>query len=202
MGEQELANLSRRVHVIGCHTANHRRFTEGITPDTMFQELTQSRAWFVHSLGIVPRSFAWVGGENTSTYARDSRECIVSLGFEFIFITKSAPIIRDSDPCVLQRTMLDPWLSPEVFRMKIAGALRHGTPECPAQDRAGIQGCPDREKCRRKMSAGCQYGEEYFASIETMMAADVDPTPDTHPRPNGIVERRLAGCRDFMNRSV
>lgn len=122
MGKKELADLSRRGHVIGCHTAHHLRFEEGIDQEIMRKELSGSREWLAHCLGHSPRSFAWVGGEKPETYAGNSRECIADSGFEFAFTTKSSPILRDSDPLVLHRTVLDPWLAQETFRMKIAGA--------------------------------------------------------------------------------
>lgn len=45
-------------------------------------------------------------------------------------------------------------------------------------------------------------GDQYLASIDTLLDADVDLTLDTHPRPHGIVERHLAGIRDHADREA
>ncbi len=42
-------------------------------------------------------------------------------------------------------------------------------------------------------------GEEYLASIDRMLEIPVDLSLDTHPRPNGIVSRRLEGADSFTD---
>lgn len=47
-----------------------------------------------------------------------------------------------------------------------------------------------------------ETGQEYLGSIEKLMGMDIDLALDTHPRPNGIVERRLAGADTFIDPSA
>ncbi|MDP3179495.1 MAG: hypothetical protein Q8M76_16410 [Spirochaetaceae bacterium] len=44
-----------------------------------------------------------------------------------------------------------------------------------------------------------EVGREYLDSIDRLMGADVDLALDTHPRPGGLVERRLAGSGPLVD---
>jgi peptidoglycan/xylan/chitin deacetylase (PgdA/CDA1 family) len=121
MDWSEIRELLGRGHVIGCHTATHRRFLVGSDPGGMEAELRESRETFREELGGYPASFAWVGGEGPGAYAPEGFAAVRKLGFRYAFTTKSFPIFPGADPLALHRTMIDADTDFGAFRMKIAG---------------------------------------------------------------------------------
>lgn len=128
MTAEEIVDLSRRGHAIGCHTMNHVRFRDGLERKLLAQEISGGRERLAAIIGKQPRSFAWVGGE-PDTYSPEAFGMLKSEGFDWIFTTLSSPILPRSDPRMLHRTVLDTDMPFALFRAKLAGLsdLRHAS---------------------------------------------------------------------------
>lgn len=120
MSWAELADLSRRGHVIGCHTATHRRMRGKIAETVLSQEIYGPKRMLEETLGKQVYSFAWVGGE-PDTYSRIVFEALPKAGFKYAFTTQSAPYKQGEDPLLVHRTVLDADMGYVMFRLKVAG---------------------------------------------------------------------------------
>ena len=120
MNREELVDLTRRGHVVGCHTMNHRRFSGLVDAGLLDRELKGAKAELGAILGAAPRSFAWVGGE-PDTYHPLAQEALEREGFSYAFTTMSAKIRPEADPLMLHRTVLDADMPYPLFLAKIEG---------------------------------------------------------------------------------
>jgi len=120
MNREELLDLARRGHVIGCHTMNHRRFSGFVDAGLLDRELKFARLALGAILGAMPRSFAWVGGE-PDTYHPLAQEALGREGFSYAFTTMSAKIRPRADPLMLHRTVLDADMPYPLFLAKVEG---------------------------------------------------------------------------------
>ncbi len=120
MNCEELIDLDRRGHVVGCHTMNHKRFSGSVDPNLIRQEIDFAQTELGSILGRAPRSFAWVGGE-PDTYNPAVQKALEEEGFFFAFTTMSMKIFPDSNPLMLHRTVLDADMPFPLFLAKIKG---------------------------------------------------------------------------------
>lgn len=120
MNRDELLDLNRRGHVIGCHTMSHRRFKGTEDASLIDYEVREANEVIASILGSAPRSFAWVGGE-PETYHPRVQEALKGEGFSYAFTTMSAKISPNSNPLILHRTVLDADMPYSVFLAKING---------------------------------------------------------------------------------
>lgn len=121
MNREELVDLARRGHVVGCHTMNHKRFSGLVDAGLLDLELRRARGALGAIMGVMPRSFAWVGGE-PDTYHPLAQEALKKEGFSYAFTTMSAKIRPDADPLMLHRTVLDADMPYPLFLAKVEGA--------------------------------------------------------------------------------
>ena len=120
MNREELVDLARRGHVVGCHTLSHRRFSGPVDAALLDRELGQARADLGAMLGAAPRSFAWVGGE-PDTYHPLAQKALEEEGFSYAFTTMSAKIRPEADPLMLHRAVLDADMPYPLFLAKTEG---------------------------------------------------------------------------------
>ncbi|MHB0897432.1 MAG: polysaccharide deacetylase family protein [Spirochaetales bacterium] len=120
MNREELVDLARRGHVVGCHTMNHRRFSGLVDAALLDLELKRARVNIGAILGVAPRSFAWVGGE-PDTYHPLAQEALGREGFAYAFTTMSAKILPKADSLMLHRTVLDANMPYPLFLAKVEG---------------------------------------------------------------------------------
>ena len=120
INREELLNLKRRGHVIGCHTMNHRRFSGEVDAKLLDSEVKVAQDTFASLFGSPPRSFAWVGGE-PETYNPFIQENLEQEGFTYSFTTMSKKIKRNSNPLMLHRTVLNADMPYLFFLAKIEG---------------------------------------------------------------------------------
>lgn len=120
MNREELLDLKRRGHVIGCHTMNHRRFSGEVDAKLLDNEVKMAQDTFASILGSPPRSFAWVGGE-PETYNPYIQENLEQEGFTYSFTTMSKKIKSNSNPLMLHRTVLNADMPYLLFLAKIEG---------------------------------------------------------------------------------
>jgi len=140
MDWSELRDLSRRGHVIGCHTHSHARFHEGVGEEVARKEIADSADAIERGTGTRPRSFAWVGGESW-TYGSGGMMALAGAGFRYAFSTKSGPIRTGSDPLCLHRTVLDADMDFDIFRLKLHGL-------------SDLVHCHARQRLEREFGAG------------------------------------------------
>lgn len=141
----QLRDLQRRGHVIGCHTATHRRMRGPLDEALLRAELADSRELAARELGAPPESFAWVGGE-PDTYAAAAERAIAAAGFKYAFTTQSAPFLPGDAPLRIHRTVLEPDLPFGLFRLKLAGLSDIAHRDGRAEAMARLDGSGPEEK--------------------------------------------------------
>lgn len=109
-------------HVVGGHTATHVRLSADLTPQDLQREIPDAKAYLEAKLGKPVDSMAWVGGEEWS-YSRSAAEAIRDAGFNYSFMTNSAPITRRADPLQLERTRVEPHWPLSMVRWQLAGMM-------------------------------------------------------------------------------
>lgn len=124
MNWSEIADLSKRGHVIGCHTWSHRRMKGGIDDRTIEHELYNAKQQLEAHVQKPVTSFAWVGGE-PDTYNAKVMHALAKAGFAYSFTTQSA-LYRKTDPVaqkplIIHRTVLDADMNYLMFRAKLGG---------------------------------------------------------------------------------
>jgi peptidoglycan/xylan/chitin deacetylase (PgdA/CDA1 family) len=102
MSWDELRDLDRRQHVIGCHTRSHLRMLPELLESVLEDEICTSKAVLEEELGRVCDCYAWVGGEEWS-YTSDAARMIRKAGYRYSFTTNAWPITRKCDPHQLGR---------------------------------------------------------------------------------------------------
>lgn len=120
MDWEELRELKRRGHVVGCHTASHRRMRGKPGPDIVELEIAGAKQRLEAELGSEVAHFAWVGGE-PDTYDVRAQAAIRKAGFRFAYTTQSAPFRSGDDALLIHRTILDADMAYPLFRAKLAG---------------------------------------------------------------------------------
>jgi len=114
MNREELLDLRRRGHVIGCHTLTHARMRPDLDHEQINTEIVTAKARLQDLLQDEIDTFCWVGGEEEN-YHPVAQQCIGQAGFRYSFLTNSAPITAHANPLSLQRTNLGTdWTIPEI----------------------------------------------------------------------------------------
>lgn len=106
MSWDELRDLDRRQHVIGCHTRSHLRMLRGLSESVLEYEICTGRAVLEEELGHVRDCYAWVGGEEWS-YTSGAARMIRKAGYKYSFTTNSCAITCKSDPHQLGRNNVE-----------------------------------------------------------------------------------------------
>lgn len=120
MSRDEIVDLRHRGHMIGCHTASHRRFGAYADGALIDREIVVARASLAGIIGYPPPSFAWVGGE-PDTYDPAVQAALRRAGHSFSFTTQSGRILPGTDPMILHRTVLEPDMPHPLFLAKLHG---------------------------------------------------------------------------------
>lgn len=116
-----LRELSRR-HVIGSHSRTHCRLRSTVDDERLRAEIVDSKAELEAILGAAVEVFCWVGGEE-DTYSREASAWVRRAGYEFAFMTNSAPITRKSNRLQLQRTNIEASWPLEVLEFQLSGLV-------------------------------------------------------------------------------
>ena len=106
MSWDELRDLDRRQHVIGCHTRSHLRMSLDLPVAVLEHEICSGKAALEEALGHICDCYAWVGGEEWS-YTSSAASMIRKAGYKYSFTTNSYPITRKSDPQQLGRNNVE-----------------------------------------------------------------------------------------------
>lgn len=106
LSRQELADLVRRNHVVGCHTRTHCRTSRDLPNEVLHYEIESGKRAVGEATRRECDCYAWVGGE-TWAYSAAAASVIRDAGYKYAFMTNSLPITGRSDPHHLQRNNVE-----------------------------------------------------------------------------------------------
>jgi len=106
MSWDQLRDLNRRQHVIGCHTRSHRRMHPDLSEAELEYEIRSGKAQIEASMGQECACFCWVGGEQ-ETYTRPAAQMIRKSGYRYAFTTNSFPITPRANPLRMERNNVE-----------------------------------------------------------------------------------------------
>lgn len=109
-------------HVIGCHTASHRRLEADLNSDELELEIVRARQRLEAKLGHSLDVFCWVGGEEWS-YSRSAAQTIRDAGYRLSFMTNSAPILPNENLLQLQRSNIEAAMPGSMVRFSLSGLM-------------------------------------------------------------------------------
>lgn len=116
---QDVRRLDAR-HVIGCHTWNHVRLRETLSPAELDREIVQARERLAAELGHEVDVFAWVGGEEWS-YSAAAARVIREAGFRISMMTNNAAMRPGCDLLQLQRTNVEASFPDALVELALSG---------------------------------------------------------------------------------
>lgn len=116
----EVKNLLKKGHVIGCHTATHHRMEEGDSAELLYHEIIESREILESHLERKIDSFCWCGGEEEH-YTGKAAELIKDAGYKYAFMTNSFPVLPGTNRLQLERINVDAAWSLPLMRFQISG---------------------------------------------------------------------------------
>lgn len=112
---EQLNELIKMGHVLGCHTATHHRMEEDDNDRVLEYEVKGSKKKIEENVKKCINIFCWCGGEEKH-YTRNAQKYIVSAGYKYSFMTNSYPVFMDTDKLHIQRTNIeDTWSLPLVL---------------------------------------------------------------------------------------
>lgn len=120
MSWEELADLCRRGHAVGCHTISHRRLGDRVTDDELKHEVADARHLMTERLGHDVDSFCWVGGEDDAYSARAAR-LVAEAGYRYAFMTCAGWTTPSTSPLNIHRTNVEDRFACAVAAMQVSG---------------------------------------------------------------------------------
>ncbi len=118
----ELAEMNRDGHVIGCHTYSHHRMSVDDTEEILNLEIFKSRDEIREKLDIEPEIFCWCFGDPGS-YTKIAYDAIKKAGYKYAFMTDSYPVLPENDPLHIQRTNIQTYWDLAVVRFQLSGMI-------------------------------------------------------------------------------
>ncbi len=120
MSWDELRDLQRRGHVVGCHTRTHHRLSAATPPRQLDDEIVAAKCDLESRLGRPVEHFCWVGGEEWS-YSRAAAERVRDAGYRYGYMTCSRPCVAGSDRLKLHRTNVESTWPMRAVRLQLCG---------------------------------------------------------------------------------
>lgn len=109
-------------HVVGCHTLQHTRMVSSLSKEDLDREIVTAKQQLESGMGRSCSTFCWVGGEEAS-YRDGVTPMLKANGYEFSFMTNSAPIVARTSPYHLQRSNIESaWPLPAV-QFQVCGIM-------------------------------------------------------------------------------
>jgi len=106
MSVDEIRQLQKDGHIIGCHGHSHIRLTDDLNPAELQREIVQSRSQLSEVLGTETPLFCWIGGEEWS-YGTNAHRLIESAGYKVSFMTNLEVIDKTTNPLFINRTNIE-----------------------------------------------------------------------------------------------
>ena len=107
---------------IGCHTFSHHRMAESDTEKILVHEIVEAKQELERILESPVTVFCWCGGEE-HTYTKAASDIIRSAGFEYSFMTNSAPIEAVCDKFQLDRSNIEAGWPLSLVRFQLSGFI-------------------------------------------------------------------------------
>lgn len=122
MSSDELRDLIKRGHVVGCHTHAHVRLEEELGRERLHDEIVASRGRLQTLLDDPVETFCWVGGEEWS-YSKTAQEEVEAGGYRLAFMTNCEVATARTDPLWIQRTNVEADWPLHQVRFYLSGAM-------------------------------------------------------------------------------
>jgi len=120
MTSEELVELEKDGHTIGCHTSNHHRMNEDDNETILNEEICESKAILEEMLSHECECFCWCGGEEIH-YTKAAADKIKASGYKYSFMTNSYPLTKEVNPYQIQRTNVDAAWNISLVRFQLGG---------------------------------------------------------------------------------
>lgn len=120
MSTDDLKDLIKENHVIGCHTATHHRMDVSDTEETLYKEIVDSKKTLERKTESEITSFCWVGGEEEH-YTKEAANKIKSSGYRYSFMTNSEVLTPNTNPLQIQRTNVETFWNMALLRFQLSG---------------------------------------------------------------------------------
>jgi len=105
MSWSEIRALGAR-HVVGCHTASHRRLHAKVPPSEIRDEVVEAKRVMEERIGCEVQAFCWVGGEEEN-FSHETAVVIRDAGFRFAFMSCSGAVGHGTNPLQIHRTNIE-----------------------------------------------------------------------------------------------
>ncbi len=122
MTAEQLKELLRKKHVIGCHTSTHHRMSASDSQEILNYEIVQAKSNLEKLLGTPVSVFCWCGGEEC-TYTREAQKMIEKAGYKYGFMTNSEPVTGKTDRYHIQRINVEDEWSMALLKFQISGLM-------------------------------------------------------------------------------
>ena len=121
MTYEQMADLAKRGHVLGCHTFSHHRMEESDTPQILHHEITEAREVLSERTGTDIDIFCWCGGEE-DTYTKIAADEI-RRHYRWGFMTNNEPVRQNTDHYQLQRTNVEARWPLAAAKLQLSGLM-------------------------------------------------------------------------------
>lgn len=121
MTYDDMKDLVRRGHVIGCHTYSHHRMSENDTEEVLYHEITEAKQQLEEKTDSEIDIFCWCGGEE-DTYTSKAQK-IIRDHYRWGFMTNNEPVTPLIDHYQLQRTNVEARWPLHTARLQICGFM-------------------------------------------------------------------------------
>jgi peptidoglycan/xylan/chitin deacetylase (PgdA/CDA1 family) len=119
MNWDELGDLVKRGHAVGCHSLSHIQLTEDKNESLVRQEVVEAKRIMEDRLGTEILSFCWPGGSSGS-YSRVSYD-LVCRNYRFGFTSLSSPLHVGGNPYLIDRSNVEAHMGDARVRCAVTG---------------------------------------------------------------------------------
>ncbi len=118
----EIRDIEKRGHVVGCHTSSHHRLVASSRPELLRHEIVDAKAVMEERLGHEVSVFCWVGGEEP-TFSAEAALLIREAGYRVSFMNNNFVIRPGCNLLQLQSTNLEVDYPMDLVRFQLSGFL-------------------------------------------------------------------------------
>lgn len=122
MTENNISELKKRGHVIGCHSFSHHRMNVSDSDDILYKEIIYAKERLEDIVNDEINIWCWCGGEK-GTYTSNAYKYIKKAGYKYGFMTDSYPVFPACNAMHIQRTNIQTYWSLDVVKFQISGFM-------------------------------------------------------------------------------
>lgn len=119
INKEELKDLIKRGHDVGCHTKSHHRFSKDDDLTTLNQEIIDSNSVLNSELGINNDCFCFVGGE-IPVYTKEAFDLICK-NYSYSFTTLTQIATAKTNPLMIHRTNIESFWNLGLVKFQLSG---------------------------------------------------------------------------------